>query len=35
MLTHGNYRANCEMLDEAVDIEDDEVFYIFLPLRTR
>jgi long-chain acyl-CoA synthetase len=32
VLTHANYRANCEMLIEAVDIEDDEVLYIFLPL---
>src|SRR5215211_1723565 len=32
VLTHANYRANCEMLTKAVDIEDDEVLYIFLPL---
>src|SRR5215208_1733642 len=32
VLTHANYRANCEMLTDAVDIEDDEVLYIFLPL---
>jgi len=32
VLTHANYRANCEMLTSAVDIEDDEVLYIFLPL---
>jgi long-chain acyl-CoA synthetase len=32
ILTHANYRANCEMLEQAIDIEDDEVFYIFLPL---
>jgi len=32
VLTHANYRANCEMLEQAIDIEDDEVFYIFLPL---
>src|SRR3954447_9295770 len=32
VLTHSNYRANCEMLINAVDIEDDEVLYIFLPL---
>src|SRR5215213_3634266 len=32
VLTHANYRANCEMLINAVDIEDDEVLYIFLPL---
>src|SRR3954451_12067502 len=32
ILTHANYRANCEMLESAIDLEDDEVFYIFLPL---
>lgn len=32
VLTHANYRANCQMLTEAIDVEDDEVFYIFLPL---
>jgi long-chain acyl-CoA synthetase len=32
VLTHANYRANCQMLTDAVDIEDDEVLYIFLPL---
>jgi long-chain acyl-CoA synthetase len=32
ILTHANYRANCQMLTEAIDVEDDEVFYIFLPL---
>jgi long-chain acyl-CoA synthetase len=32
VLTHANYRANCDMLTDAVDIEDDEVLYIFLPL---
>src|SRR5215210_6368586 len=32
ILTHANYRANCEMLENAVDIEDGEVLYIFLPL---
>jgi long-chain acyl-CoA synthetase len=32
ILTHANYRANCQMLTQAIDIEDDEVLYIFLPL---
>jgi long-chain acyl-CoA synthetase len=32
ILTHANYRANCEMLSQAIDIADDETFYIFLPL---
>ena len=32
VLTHANYRANCEMLVDSIDLEDDEVIYIFLPL---
>jgi long-chain acyl-CoA synthetase len=32
VLTHGNYRANCEMLEEVVQLEGDNVFFIFLPL---
>jgi long-chain acyl-CoA synthetase len=32
VLTHANYRANCEMLEQAIELEDDEVLYIFLPL---
>jgi long-chain acyl-CoA synthetase len=32
VLTHGNYRANCEMLEEVVQLEGDSVFYVFLPL---
>jgi long-chain acyl-CoA synthetase len=32
MLTHGNYKANCEMLERAVDPGEDPVFFIFLPL---
>ena len=32
VLTHANYRANCEMLEGSIDIEEDEVLYIFLPL---
>ena len=32
VLTHANYRANCEMLSESIEIGDDEVLYIFLPL---
>src|SRR3954463_6955237 len=32
VLTHANYRANCEMLEQAIELEEDEVFYIFLPL---
>jgi long-chain acyl-CoA synthetase len=32
MLTHGNFRAGLEMLDESVEIGEDAVFYAFLPL---
>jgi long-chain acyl-CoA synthetase len=32
ILTHANYRANCEMLVEAMELAPDDVFYIFLPL---
>jgi long-chain acyl-CoA synthetase len=32
VLTHGNYRANAEMLEEVAEIEDDSVVFIFLPL---
>src|SRR4051812_9718762 len=32
VLTHANYRADCEMLTEAIAVDSDEVFYIFLPL---
>src|SRR3954452_10065982 len=32
VLTHANYRANCEMLEQAIELEEDEVIYIFLPL---
>jgi long-chain acyl-CoA synthetase len=32
MLTHGNFRAGLEMLDEVVDIDEEAVFYAFLPL---
>src|SRR4051794_5973305 len=32
VLTHANYRANCEMLEQAIGLEEDEVIYIFLPL---
>jgi long-chain acyl-CoA synthetase len=32
VLTHGNYRSNCEMLEEVVELEGDSVFYVFLPL---
>jgi long-chain acyl-CoA synthetase len=32
MLTHGNFRAGLEMLDESVEITEDAVFYAFLPL---
>lgn len=33
MVTHGNYRTNCSMLEEAVgDLGEDPVFFVFLPL---
>ena len=32
VLTHGNYRADCEALEEVAQLEEDAVFYIFLPL---
>jgi long-chain acyl-CoA synthetase len=32
MLTHGNYRANCEMLAQAIDPGEDAVIQIGLPL---
>jgi long-chain acyl-CoA synthetase len=32
VLTHGNYRPTCEMLEEVVQLEGDSVFFIFLPL---
>jgi long-chain acyl-CoA synthetase len=32
VLTHANYRANCEMLTQAVEFDENEVLYIFLPL---
>jgi long-chain acyl-CoA synthetase len=33
MVTHGNYRANCTMLEEAVgDLGEAPVFFVFLPL---
>src|SRR3954465_15059464 len=32
VLTHANYRADCEMLTQAIELGSDEVFYIFLPL---
>jgi long-chain acyl-CoA synthetase len=32
VITHGNYRSNCEMLEEVVQLEGDNVFFIFLPL---
>jgi long-chain acyl-CoA synthetase len=33
MVTHGNYRANCTMLEEAIgDLGEDPVFFVFLPL---
>ena len=32
VLTHGNYRADCEALEQVAQLEDDAVFYIFLPL---
>jgi long-chain acyl-CoA synthetase len=32
VLTHGNYRANCEMVEEVADFGDDALVFIFLPL---
>jgi long-chain acyl-CoA synthetase len=33
MVTHGNYRANCTMLEKAIDdLGEDPVFFVFLPL---
>src|SRR4051794_11328635 len=32
VLTHANYRADCEMLTEAIELGSDEIFYVFLPL---
>src|SRR3954464_12963527 len=32
VLTHGNYRANAEMLETIAEIEDGSVVFLFLPL---
>jgi long-chain acyl-CoA synthetase len=32
VLTHGNYRANAEMLEQMTDIEEGSVVFLFLPL---
>jgi long-chain acyl-CoA synthetase len=32
VLTHGNYRANCEMVEEVAEFEEGSVVFIFLPL---
>jgi long-chain acyl-CoA synthetase len=32
VLTHGNFRANLEMMEEAVEFGDEIVLFIFLPL---
>jgi long-chain acyl-CoA synthetase len=32
VLTHGNYRANAEMLESIAEIEEDSVVFVFLPL---
>jgi long-chain acyl-CoA synthetase len=32
VLTHGNYRANAQMLEEVAEIGPDSVVYLFLPL---
>jgi long-chain acyl-CoA synthetase len=32
VLTHGNYRAIIDMIDEAGEIDGDEVIYLYLPL---
>jgi long-chain acyl-CoA synthetase len=32
ILTHGNYRADCEALERVAQLSDEAVFYIFLPL---
>src|SRR4051794_5484773 len=31
-LTHGNYRSNLDMLEQAVEIGEDPVVFVFLPL---
>ena len=32
VLTHGNYRANAEMLEQVAEIEEGSVVFVFLPL---
>jgi long-chain acyl-CoA synthetase len=32
VLTHGNYRADCEAAEQVFDMEEDAVVFIFLPL---
>ena len=32
ILTHANYRINTSMLEQATDLGEDPVFYVFLPL---
>jgi long-chain acyl-CoA synthetase len=32
VITHGNYRANAEMLEQVAEIGDESVVYVFLPL---
>jgi long-chain acyl-CoA synthetase len=32
VLTHGNYRANAEMLEQVAEIEEGSVVFLFLPL---
>jgi long-chain acyl-CoA synthetase len=32
VLTHGNYRANAEMLEQIAEMGDDSVVFLFLPL---
>ena len=32
VLTHGNFRANAEMLEQVADMADDSVVFMFLPL---
>lgn len=32
VLTHANYRANCEMVEEVAQFEEESVVFVFLPL---
>src|SRR3954452_23790431 len=32
VLTHGNYRANCEMVLDTIDMDEGDTVFVFLPL---